>query len=70
MTKFYNNFTNYFNFYLLKCEHFLINGNFYCHFSYPPEEAKWALAKAIVTEFPKLRDSNSEHGCVSNFLFY
>lgn len=38
------------------------NNNF---FSYPPKEAKWALAKSIVSEFPSLKDKSSSSGCVS-----
>ncbi|KAH0557887.1 hypothetical protein KQX54_012568, partial [Cotesia glomerata] len=32
---------------------------------YPPEEAKIALAKAMVTEFPRLKDSFYKNGWIS-----
>ena len=35
------------------------------HGHYPPEKAKIALAKAIVTELPLLKDGHSKKGYVS-----
>ena len=35
------------------------------NYSYPKKEVKWALAKAIVREFPCLRDDKTAAGCVS-----
>lgn len=37
------------------------------YFSYPPEEAKIALAENIVKEFPKLRDYEAKKGHVRNY---
>ena len=37
---------------------------------YPPTESKEALAAAIVTEFPVLRDLESDLGYVSKNYYY
>lgn len=44
----------------------LFYNNFFL-FSYPPEEAKIALAESIVKEFPKLRDHEATKGHVRNY---
>ena len=45
----------------------IINLTTIFHFSYPKKEVKWALAKAIVLEFPCFRDDSTFAGCVSFF---
>lgn len=33
--------------------------------SYPPDEAKWAMAKNVILEFPSLKAKIGQVGCVS-----